>query len=82
MSLTLYRVFFFCFFGVRFLLKDVVLHERIEVIDEGLEVLWTFFQLPYLLVAASLIVEDADDDILIDGLSTAGSVLQNFLSLC
>ena len=39
MSLTLYRVFFFCFFGVRFLLKDVVLHERIEVIDEGLEVL-------------------------------------------
>ena len=50
-------------------------HERVEVEDKGFKVLRTLVQFPDLLVAASLIVQHADDDILIDGLAATCSIL-------
>lgn len=49
--------------------------ERIEVEDEGFQILRTFLEFPDLLVAAGFVVKDADYDVLVYGFSTAGCIL-------
>lgn len=55
--------------------------KRIEVEYEGLQILRTFIEFPYLLVAASLIMKHADDDMFIDSFAPTRSILKNLLSL-
>ena len=59
----------------------VGVEEGVKVEDECLEVLGALLKFPNLLVAAGLIVQHADNDVLIDVLSAAGCVLQDLLGL-
>ena len=62
------------FLGVR---AEICLHEWVKIEDKCFEVLWAFIEFPDLLVAASDIVKNADDDIFVDGFAAAGSILQD-----
>lgn len=60
----------------------MVFEEGIKIEDEGFKILWTFLEFPNLLIAAGFVVKDADDDVLVDGLTAASSILQDLFCLC
>ena len=55
----------------------VVLEVGGDVVDDPLDIVGWFLQLPYPLVDAGEVVQDGEDERPIDGLAAAGPVLQS-----
>ena len=53
----------------------------LEVVDEGFQVIGALLQIPAFLVTARLIMKDTNDEIAVDVLAAAGSVLEDSLGL-
>lgn len=65
----------------------VEIHDRravdvsVHVVNDGLQIVESLLRLPQPLVDAGFVLQGGDDDPAIDGLATAGCILQDLLGL-